>query len=61
LSVGGADAVDTPEALNDADGVPVDVVVDEVVTVLEVLALRDAIGADDEVDLVILLRPASVA
>jgi hypothetical protein len=47
LSIGGTDAVDTPEALDDADGVPVNVVVIEVVAVLEVLALRDAVGADD--------------
>ena len=34
-----ADAVDAPEALDDPNRVPVDVVVDEVVAVLEVLAL----------------------
>src|SRR5438034_6209813 len=46
----GADAVNAPEPLHDADGVPMDVVVDEVVAVLEVLTLRNAIGADQDVD-----------
>ena len=46
-----ADAVDAAEALDDADGVPVDVVVDEPVAVLEVLALGDAVGGDQEVEL----------
>ena len=46
-----ADAVDAAEALDDADRVPVDVVVDEVVAVLEVLALADAVGGDEQVEL----------
>ena len=41
LGVGRADAVDAAEALDDADRVPVDVVVDQVVAVLEVLTLGD--------------------
>ena len=44
-----ADAVHAAEALHDAHGVPVDVVVHQVVAVLEVLALRDAVGGDDDV------------
>lgn len=36
--VGRADTIHTPKALNDADRVPVDVVVDQVVAVLKVLA-----------------------
>ena len=51
LRVGRADAVDAAEALDDPHRVPVDVVVDEVVAVLEVLALADAVGADENVDL----------
>ena len=51
LRVGRADAVDAAEALDDPHRVPVDVVVDEVVAVLEVLALGDAVGADEHVDL----------
>ena len=49
--VAGADAVDAAEALDDAHRVPVDVVVDQVVAVLKVLALGDAVGGDQDVDL----------
>ena len=49
--VGRADPVDAAEALDDADRVPVDVVVDELIAVLEVLPLGDAVGGDQEVDL----------
>ena len=45
-----ADAVDAAEALDDADRVPVDVVVDEVVAVLQVLAFGDAIRGDEQID-----------
>ena len=38
------------------DGVPVDVVVDEVVAVLKVLTFGDAVGADENVDLARLVR-----
>ena len=48
--VGRADAVDAAEALDDAHRVPVDVVVDEVVAVLEVLAFGDAVGGDEQVE-----------
>ena len=47
-----ADAVDAPEPLDDPHGVPVDVVVDHVVAVLEVLAFRNAVRRDQDVDLV---------
>ena len=36
--VAGTDAINTPEALDDTDGVPVDVIVDEKVAILQVLA-----------------------
>ncbi len=49
--VGRPDAVDAAEALDDPHRVPVDVVVDDVVAVLKVLTLRDAVGADEDVDL----------
>ena len=45
--IGGANAVDAPEALDDADGIPVYVVVNEPVTVLKVLAFRDTVGCDE--------------
>jgi hypothetical protein len=52
--VGAADPVDPAEALDDADGIPVDVVVDQVVAVLKVLAFADAVGGDEEVDFALL-------
>jgi hypothetical protein len=42
--------VDAAEPLNDPDGVPVDVVVDDRVAVLEVLALAHAVRGDEKVD-----------
>ena len=48
-----ADAVDAAEALDDADRVPVDVVVDEQVAVLKVLAFADAVGGDEQVDFLV--------
>ena len=48
--VGRADAVDAAEALDDAHRVPVDVVVDQPVAVLEVLAFGDAVGGDEQVE-----------
>ena len=49
-----SDTVDSPETLDDTNRVPVDVVVDEVVAILKVLALGDAVGGDQDVDLAIL-------
>jgi hypothetical protein len=51
---GTANAVNASEALDDPDRVPVDVVVDEVIAVLEVLAFGDAIRGDEEVDFTLL-------
>ena len=48
--VRGVDAVDAAKALDDADGVPVDVVVDDRLRVLEVLAFADAVGGDQNLD-----------
>lgn len=45
-----ADPVDPSEPLNDAHRVPVDVIVDAVVAVLEVLAFGDAVGGNQNVD-----------
>jgi hypothetical protein len=58
MLVGRADAVDTAEALDDAHRVPVDVVVDEPVAVLQVLAFADAVGGDQQVDLALMARSA---
>jgi hypothetical protein len=52
--VSGTDSVDPTEALDDADRVPVYVVIDKQITVLKVLAFRDAIRRDEEVDLLVL-------
>ena len=41
-----ADAVNAPEALDDADGIPMDVVVDHAVAVLQVLSFRNAVRAE---------------
>lgn len=41
-----ADTVDTPETLDDANGIPVDVVVDQIVAVLKVLAFGNAVRGD---------------
>ena len=53
-----ADAVDTPEPLDDAHRIPVDVVVDQQVAVLKVLAFADAIRGDQQVDFLALVRKA---
>lgn len=50
------DPVNPAEALNDADGIPVDVIVDQEVAVLEVLTLRDAVGCDQQVYFFILRK-----
>src|SRR5208283_3164342 len=48
--VGRAKTVDAAEPLNDPDRIPVDVVVDDRVAVLEVLALAHAVRGDQKVD-----------
>ena len=45
-----ADTVDTPESLDDTDGIPVDVIVDAEVAVLQVLTLRYAVRSDQDVE-----------
>ncbi len=45
-----ADTVNAAEPLDDPDWIPVDVVIDEEIAVLEVLALGDAIGGDKQVN-----------
>ena len=44
------DTVDTPEALDNAHRVPVNIVVNEVVAVLKVLAFRNTIGRNQDVN-----------
>ena len=52
LAAAAAHAVDTPEALDEPHRVPVDVVVQHGVAVLQVLPLGDAVGGDQQIDLV---------
>src|SRR3546814_5808706 len=58
--VGRADTVDTPETLEDAHRIPVDVVIHEEIAVLKVLAFGNAVRADEKVNLALarhFLRP----
>src|SRR5437868_586289 len=48
---GAPDTVDPAEALDNADRIPVNVVVDQVVAVLKVLAFADAVGSYEQVNL----------
>ena len=48
-----ANTVDSPEALNDADGIPVNVVVNEIVTILQVLAFGNTVGGNQNVEFVL--------
>ena len=56
-----ADAVDPAKALNQPHRVPVDVVVDHGVAVLQVLPLGNAVGGDEQVDPGFFLLPVGVA
>ena len=40
-----------PKTLDDADGIPVDIVVENGIAVLQVLPLRDAVGGDQKIDI----------
>ena len=52
--VDAADSVNTAEALDNAHGIPVDVVIDQVVAVLKILTLADAVRRDEKVNLAVL-------
>ena len=49
-----ANTVDATEPLDNADRIPVDVVVNEVIAVLKVLAFADAIRGDEQINLALL-------
>ena len=51
-----AQAVDAAETLHDTNRVPVHIVIDHAIAVLEVLPLRDAIRCEDDVDLALTIR-----
>ena len=61
LSVAAAEPIDPAEALHEPNRVPVNVVVHHQVAILKVLAFRQAIGGDEDVDFIALgaglLRP----
>ena len=48
-----ADTVNSPETLNDAHRIPVNVVVNEVVTVLQVLTFGDTVSRNQNVKLIL--------
>ena len=48
------DTVNATETLNDADGIPVDVVIDQIIAILKVLPLTNAVGGDEEVNFTLL-------
>ena len=49
-----ADTVDATKALDDPNRVPVDVVVDQIIAILKVLALGNTIRRDHDVDFTVL-------
>ena len=54
--VGGADSVDAAETLNNAHRIPVNIVIDEIVTILKILAFADAVGGNQKIDFTFNLR-----
>ena len=54
--MGAANAVDATVSLDQADGVPGEVVIDDDAAVLEVLTLGQDVGADQDVDLLVAVR-----
>ena len=52
--VDAADTVNAAKALDDANGIPVDIVVDEVIAVLKILALGNAVRGDEQINLGVL-------
>ena len=49
-------AVNSPESLDNAHRVPVDIVVDQVITILKVLPLRNTVSTDEDIELSRLFR-----
>ena len=45
-----ADTVNASESLNDSDGIPVNVVVDQIVAVLQVLSFRDTVRCNQNIN-----------
>src|ERR1035438_132355 len=53
-SIHAPDTVYTSETLNNPNRIPMDVIVDEIVAILKILAFGDAISGDQQVNLAIL-------
>jgi hypothetical protein len=49
-----SDSVDAAEPLDDADGVPVDIVIDQVIAVLKILAFGNAVRGNNKIDFSVL-------
>ena len=50
--VSAADTVNSPEPLDDANGVPMNVIVDEVIAILQVLTFGNTIGCNQNTELI---------
>ena len=46
-----ADTVNTTEALNNADRIPMNIVIDKIVTILEVLTFGDTVGSNQNINI----------
>ena len=51
-----ADTVNSPKPLNDTHGVPMDVIIDKIVTVLQVLTFGNTVGGNQNVEFVLASR-----
>ena len=51
LGVAAADSVDSAKTLDDPHGVPVNIIVDQIVAVLQVLALRNTVRGNQDIDI----------
>ncbi|MPM80360.1 hypothetical protein SDC9_127407 [bioreactor metagenome] len=49
--VDGTDTIDPPKTLDDAHRIPVDVIIDQGVAILEVLPFRDTVSSYQDIDL----------
>ena len=56
-AVAAADAVDAAEPLDDAHGIPMDIVIHEIIAVLEVLPFGNAVRCNQEIDICTVGKP----
>ena len=55
---GTTDSVDPAKALDDSHWIPVDVIIDQIVTILQVLAFRNTVSGNQQVNLIVLRHVA---